>query len=318
MLVTGATGFVGQALVARLLGEPNYQITAAVRSPTKLLPQAVRQIEIKEINLQTDWSDAVRGVEVVVHLAARVHVMREKEIDPWKEFKAVNVQGSINLARQAAAAGVTRMIYISSIKVNGEITPAGKVFSADDVPMPTDLYARSKYEAEKGVLQLGKEMGMDIVIIRPPLVYGPGVKANFRSMMKWIYWGVPLPLGAIDNRRTLVAVDNLVDLIVTCGDHPAAANQVFLAGDGEDMSTTNLLRRVGTALGCSVWLLPIPTKLLQAVAALIGRRSVVQRLCGSLQIDISKNRHLLDWRPPFPVDRVLQKTADHFLSKKSQ
>ncbi len=258
------------------------------------------------------------GVEVVIHAAARVHVMHDESSDPLAEFRKVNVDGTLNLARQAAEAGVGRFIFISSIKVNGEGTPVGVPYVADGQAAPADPYGISKMEAEQGLRALAAETGMEVVIIRPTLVYGPGVKANFLNMMRWLHKGVPLPFGAIYNQRSLVALDNLVDLIVTCIDHPTAANQTFLVSDGEDLSTTELLRRMGVALGKPARLLPVPSRLLEAGAAMLGKQALAQRLCGSLQVDISKTRELLNWSPPVSVDEALRKTAEHFLRHRMQ
>jgi len=265
------------------------------------------------IDGETNWTDALRGVDVVIHLAARVHIMRDKATDPLTEFRAVNADGTLNLARQAAKAGVRRFIYLSSIKVNGDQTLPGQPFTEQDVPAPFGPYAISKYEAEEGLRKLAQQTGMGVVIIRSALVYGPGVKANFQSMMRWLKWGVPLPLSSIHNKRSLVALDNLVDLIITCLDHPAAINQTFLAADGEDLSTTELLHRVAHAMGRSARLIPMPASLLEAGAALLGRRDMAQRLCGSLQVDISKAQTLLGWTPPVSVDEGLRRSAQVFL-----
>jgi UDP-glucose 4-epimerase len=257
----------------------------------------------------TDWSTALNGVSVVVHCAARVHVMRDTSVDPLEEFRRVNVQGTLNLARQAAAAGVRRFVFVSSIKVNGEATQPGCPFTADDILAPLDPYGVSKMEAEQALREIVRQTGMEVVIIRPPLVYGPGVKANFAAMMRWLQRGVPLPLGAIHNQRSLVALDNLVDLIMTCIKHPAAANQTFLVSDGEDASTTELLRRMGQAMGHPARLLPVPASWLKLAAGLIDKRDVAQRLCGSLQVDISKTRELLGWVPPVSLDEGLRRAA---------
>jgi nucleoside-diphosphate-sugar epimerase len=240
--------------------------------------------------------------------------MDDTATNPLDEFRKVNVDGTLNLARQAAQAGVERFVFISSIKVNGESTPLEQPFHADDVPMPVDAYGISKHEAEQALRQLADETGMEVVIIRPPLVYGAGVKANFYSMMRWLDKGIPLPLGAIHNQRSLVALDNLVDLILTCTQHPAAANQTFLVSDGEDLSTSELLRRMANALGKSATLLPIPAGWLQFGAALLGKSAVAQRLCGSLQLDIVKTRQLLNWTPPVSVTAALQQTAQFYRS----
>jgi nucleoside-diphosphate-sugar epimerase len=238
--------------------------------------------------------------------------MNDTEADPLAAFRQVNVEGTLNFARQAAEAGVRRFIFISSIKVNGEGTSAGQPYTADDVPAPTDPYGVSKQEAEQGLREVAQTTGMEVVIIRPVLVYGPGVKANFLNMMRWLDKGVPLPFGAIDNRRSLVSIDNLVDLIVTCIDHPAAANQTFLVNDGEDLSTTMLLSRMAHALGKPARLIPVPSWLLERGASMLGRKALSQRLCGSLQVSIEKTRTLLNWTPPVSVDDALAKTAQYF------
>ncbi|GHD53890.1 hypothetical protein GCM10008110_27940 [Marinobacter persicus] len=245
--------------------------------------------------------------QVVAHTAARAHIMKDEVPDPLAEYRKVNVEGTLNLARQAAEAGVSRFIYISSIKVNGEQTPLGKPYTAEDVPAPEDPYGVSKLEAETGLHKIASETGMEVVIIRPPLVYGPGVKGNFASMIKLVEKGLPLPLGSIHNKRSLVALDNLVDLIITCIDHPAAANQVFLAGDGQDVSTTELLRGVGRAMGKPARLVPVPAGMLMFGAGLLGKKAVAHRLLGSLEVDISKARNLLGWEPPLSVEEGLRR-----------
>jgi nucleoside-diphosphate-sugar epimerase len=258
------------------------------------------------------------GVQVVIHAAARVHVMNDTASDVFAEFRKINVEGTLRLARHAAESGVKRFIFISSIKVNGESTALGKPFKADDRPAPADPYGVSKYEAEEALKQLGRTTGMEVVIIRPPLVYGPGVKANFLSMLNWLNKGIPLPLGAIGNQRSLVAIDNLVDLIITCIDHPAAANETFLVSDGEDLSTTRLLQRLALALGKRAWLLPLPEGVIKLAALLMGKQAVAQRICGSLQVDISKNRELLGWVPPINMDKAMRQTASHYLDKQAK
>jgi nucleoside-diphosphate-sugar epimerase len=270
-----------------------------------------------ELGIRTDWGDALTGCRVVVHLAARVHVMRDGVADPLAEYRRVNVAGTMGLARQAAHAGVKRFIFLSTIKVNGENTLAGAAFSERDPPAPADPYGVSKAEAEAALIALASSTPMEVIVIRPPLVYGPGVKANLLTMTRWLARGVPLPLGAIrDNRRTLVALDNLVDLIITCLEHPAAANQVLLAGDGEALSTTDLLRRTAAALGVPARLIPVPVPLLVAAAALLGRSEVMRRLCGSLQVDTSKARQLLGWSPPVTVDEGLRRMVTPFLARR--
>ncbi|WP_421911066.1 UDP-glucose 4-epimerase family protein [Marinobacter sp.] len=305
ILVTGATGFVGGPLITRLAAEPGFEVWGAARAKRGDSPFAF--IAVGEIDGDTDWSEALQGQRVVVHAAARAHIMDDSAADPLTEFRRVNVGGTLNLARQAAEAGIRRFVFISSIKVNGEQTVSGKCFTASDTPAPEDPYGTSKLEAEQGLQQIAQETGMEVVIIRPPLIYGPGVKGNFSSMNKLVSTGFPLPLGAIHNKRSLIALDNLVDLIVTCIDHPSAANQVFLAGDGEDLSTSELLRRVGIAMGKPARLLPVPAALLQFGATVLGKKAMAQRLLGSLQVDISKTRHMLDWEPPVSVDEGLRR-----------
>lgn len=311
IMVTGGSGFVGRTLLERLHQE-GYGLIAPSRAALAQAPVGVVNPLVGGLAADVDWSASLEGAAVVIHSAARVHVMNDTAADPLVEFRKANVDGTLSLARQAAAAGVQRFIFISSIKVNGEGTELGHPYHADDTPDPQDPYGVSKMEAEQGLRALASETGMDVVIIRPVLVYGPGVKANFRSMMSWLRRGIPLPLGATGNKRSLVAVDNLVDLIATCIDHPAAANQTFLVSDGEDLSTTQLLQRMGKALGRPARLLPVPASLLQAGAAMLGRRAIAQRLCGSLQVDIGKTRELLGWAPPVSVDDALRKTARAF------
>lgn len=310
-LVTGANGFVGSALCARLLRDQT-AVRGAAR-PLSSLPDGVEAIAVGRLSSETDWTVALRGVGQVVHLAARVHVMNDKSTDPLAEFRRVNVEGTANLARQAVAAGVRRFVYLSSIKVNGEFTQEGRPFAADDAPAPEDPYGVSKHEAEQALHQIAADTGMEVVIIRPPLVYGPGVKANFESMIRWLARGVPLPLAAVtQNRRSLVALDNLVDLVVTCLNHPAATNQTFLVSDGEDLSTADLLKRIGAALGCPARLFHLPPGLLKLGAALVRKPGIYQRLCGSLQLDIAKTRQLLGWSPLVSVDEGLRRTANGF------
>ncbi len=308
LLVTGASGFVGKALSLEAF-ERGFRVRAVSRSYLAL-PAAIECVAAGDIDGSTDWIDVLKGCDVVVHLAARVHVMNETNADTLVAFRKVNVEGTLTLARCAVAAGVRRFVFVSSIKVNGEVTQPGQVFTADDVPAPEDAYGFSKAEAEAGLMQLAEETGMEVTIIRPPLVYGPGVKGNFYSLLVWVGRGLPLPLGCVTrNRRSLVALDNLVDLILICAEHPNAANQKFLVSDGEDLSTTELLRRIAKALKRPVRLLQVPTALLVAVGSLLGKREVVQRLLGSLQVDITKTCELLDWKPPVSVDEGLVRAA---------
>jgi len=303
ILLTGATGFLGRQLAKYLHSKPHVGLTAVVRRSVDI--SAFQTREVQRINANTDWSEALINQQVVIHAAARAHIMKEDLADPVVEYRQVNVDGTVNLARQAAEAGVRRFIFISSIGVNGNINI--KPFTEDDTPKPADPYAQSKLEAEQGLWEIQHETGMELVVIRPPLVYGPNAPGNFGSLTRWIDKGVPLPLGAIQNQRSLVALDNLVDLITTCIDHPAAANQVFLAGDGQDLSTTELLRSVARAAGKPSRLIPIPSSLLMLAATLLGKKAVAQRLLGSLQVDISKARDLLEWEPPISVEEGLRR-----------
>ncbi|MDD5462021.1 MAG: SDR family oxidoreductase [Methylococcales bacterium] len=314
VLITGINGFVGRALGAELVAR-GVNVNGAVRSLASIdLPEAISQFVIKGIDSTTDWQKALESVDVVIHLAARVHIMNDSDRNALEEYRRVNVEGTSNLARQAEQAGVRRFIFISSLKVNGEATRLGQAYTETDQPAPVDPYGISKREAEDVLRQLACDTAMEVVIIRPPLVYGPGVKANFQSMMRWLDKSVPLPLGALHNQRSLVALDNLIDLIITCIHHPAAANQTFLVSDGEDLSTTQLLQRMAKALGKKTWLMPVPARVLMFGASLLGKQAIAQRLCGSLQADISKAPNLLGWVPPVSMDDALNKTAQHFMT----
>jgi len=313
ILVTGSNGFVGNALIKHLAYTCSASVVGAFRHEGFPYLQGIQSVTVGDISPTTDWSIPLRETNAVVHCAARVHTMNDKSTNPMSEFRRVNVDGTINLARQAAAAGVKRFVYLSSIKVNGEFTQTGQRFTADDFPAPQDSYGISKYEAEQLLLQMACKTGMEVVIIRPPLVYGYGAKANFRSMMRWIARGVPLPLAAItNNRRSLVALDNLVDLIVTCLNHPAAVNQIFLVSDGEDLSTADLIKRISASLGRSARLFYVPPMLLRLAGNLIRKPDIYQRLCGSLQLDIAKTQQQLQWKPPISVDEGLRRATNGY------
>ena len=316
ILITGATGFVGSTLMRRLVADNvKLGISASVRCVVEDWPTLIKQVEVQNLLSSTDWQLALQGVDVVVHCAARVHVMSDKAKDPLEAYRQVNVMGTLNLARQAARAGVRRFIFLSSIKVNGEATEIGYPYSADSVPAPQDPYGVTKMEAENGLRELSAGTSMEVVIIRPPLVYGPGVKANFSLMIRWLRKGIPLPLGGITtNQRSLVYVENLVDLIRVCIDHPKAENQTFLVSDDEDISTTLLLQRMSKALGCRTQLLRFSPSLIKFIAKLIGRPKIADRLCGSLQVDIRKTKELLGWKPKFSLDEGLRETVRHMVT----
>lgn len=308
VLVTGATGFVGRAVAERLL-QDGWTVRCSVRRADALLPAGATPVRVGSLDAGTDWSAALAGVDAVVHCAARVHVMQERAHDPLAEFRRVNVAGSVRLAQQAAAAGVRRFVYLSSVKVNGEASAPGRPFRADDVAAPQDAYGQSKWETEQALQGLAQSVAMALVIVRPPLVYGPGVRANFAALMRAVQRGWPLPLAALDNRRSLVARDNLVDLLALCVCHPAAAGQVFLVSDGEDLSTPELVRRLAQAMERPAHLWPVPVVWLERAAAVLGKRAAVQRLCSSLQVDIEKTRAVLGWQPPQGLDQGLRQTV---------
>lgn len=312
VVVTGAGGFIGQAVCTKLVSM-GMQVIGAVREHNDLGGVAgVREIALGNFDERTDWGSVLEGASCVVHLAARVHVMRDSATDQLADYRAANVGPTLNLARQAAQSGVKRFVFLSSIKVNGESSSVGRPFTPNDEPRPIDPYGVSKHEAEQALAQLTVESGLEVVTIRPVLVYGPGVKANFRTMMRWMTRGVPLPLGALHNRRSLVALDNLVDFVAVCTLHPAAANQVFLVSDGKDLSVTELLTQLAAALNRPARLLPVPESLLRLVGRLLHKEDVVGRLCGTLQVDIAKAKELLGWTPPVSIEAALRKTALHF------
>ena len=307
VLVTGAHGFVGLPLSAALV-KLGYQVRAAVRGNFHN-NEGQETVSVGDINGDTVWTEALVDVAVVIHLAARVHVMNETATDALSAYRKVNVEGTVNLAKQAVHAGVKRFIFISSIKVNGEGTVLGHPYCEEQAPAPVDAYGLSKYEAELALQQLAKDTGLEVVIIRPTLIYGPGVKANFKAMMRCLALGIPLPLGSIHNQRSLLALDNLIDLIQVCITHPAAANQIFLASDGVDLSTPELLTAMAVALGKTARLIKLPERLLMLGAKLLGKQAMAKRLCGSLQVDSSKARKLLGWQPPVSVQEALHKVA---------
>lgn len=307
VLVTGANGFVGRALCATL-ATAGLKVRGVVRQQGDL-PAGVEQRIVEGLDDLGNMRMALEGIDVVIHAAARAHVLRDESVDPLTEFRQVNVQGTINVAAQAAVAGVRRFVFISSVGVNGTETAARPYFATDE-PRPQSAYAVSKHEAELRLHALAAETGMEVVIIRPPLVYGPGAPGNFRTLMRWLMRGIPLPLGSVTtNRRSFVALDNLIDLIFACIDHPAAANQTFLVSDGEDLSTTDLLRRLSQAMNAPARLLPVPPGLLKLGAGWMGKGDMAQRLLGSLQVDMTDTRKTLGWTPQITVDEGLRRAV---------
>lgn len=306
VLVTGANGFVGRAVCEKLL-EQGYSVRGAVR--TLACPSGVESVKVADIDAETDWSKILSDVDVVIHLAARVHVMQDEAEDPLAEFLRINKAGSEHLARCAAASGVKRMVYVSSIKVNGEKTQNGRRFSDRDSPAPQDPYGISKWEAEQVLQNVACETGLEVVIVRPPLVYGAGVKGNFAQMLHAVRRGIPLPFGSVRNQRDLIYVGNLADALITCAMHPAAAGQTYLLSDNAPVSTPELLRKLAQALGVPSRVFPFPLVLLKVAGRLTGKSMQVDRLLGSLQVDSAKIRRELDWSPPFTLQQGLQKTV---------
>jgi nucleoside-diphosphate-sugar epimerase len=307
ILITGASGFVGSSLCRHLL-DLEYPVVGLTRKS----PQQAHEQQGPELAACSDWSPWLKAGQVVIHCAARVHVMHDIAQDPYQAFRTVNVDGTLALAKQAAAAGVKRFVFISSIKVNGETTELGQPFTETVITPPTDPYGLSKYEAEHELLALSASSAMEVVIIRPPLIYGAGVKGNFASIISLLAKGYPLPLGAIHNKRSLLSLDNLSDFITMCINHPAAANQIFLVSDGDDLSTTELLNKISIIMKKKAILLPIPEFILRVGALLIGKKMISQRLFSSLQVDITKGKILLNWVPAISVNDGLNRcVANH-------
>jgi nucleoside-diphosphate-sugar epimerase len=308
VLVTGASGFVGRALCETLAGR-GHGVVPAVRNLQGITGERV----IGDIGQQTNWCELLGGLQAVVHLAARVHVMQDRATDPLTSFRAVNTDGTLNLARQSAAAGVKRFVFVSSIKVNGE----GQVlpYLETNPPAPQDAYAVSKWEAEQGLLEIATVTGMEVVVLRPPLIYGPGVSANFARLMHLVDKGWPLPFGLVSNRRSLLYLGSLVDAVNLCIEHPAAANQTYLVADGEDVSTPELIRLLADCMGKSARLLSVPPGWLEFAASLLGKRQEMRRLLGSLVIDSEKLRQELGWVPPYSMHEGLQATVNEFIGR---
>ena len=310
-LVTGANGFIGQALCDVLL-QHGHDVRGAVRHSGVVLSSGVTRVVVGEINNQTDWSAVLADVDIIIHLAARVHVMHESSQDTLGEFRRTNVAGTEHMASSAAASGVQRMVFVSSVKVNGEETLPGHYFNEFDIPMPRDPYGISKWEAEQALHRVERETNLEIVIVRPPLVYGVGVKGNFAQMLKVLAKGIPLPLASVTNLRSLVYIGNFVDALEKCAIHPAAAGNIFLVSDGEDVSTPELLRQLGKAMGHPARLLSCSPELLKFAGRLFGKSTKIERLVGSLQVDSSKLRHELNWHPPFTMQQGLKATAESY------
>lgn len=310
ILLTGSTGFVGSALLTALQKFPGCRVVSAVRSAASASDDVV---VVGDIDGATDYSSALAGVNVVIHAAARAHIMKDEVSDPLAEYRRVNVDGTLNLARQAAVAGVKRFVFISSIGVHG--LNSSRPFKETDTEAPHDAYAISKYEAEQGLRKLTTETGLEVVIIRPPLVYGGTAPGNFRSLINLASNPIPLPFGSVNNKRSMVYVGNLVDLIVRCINHPSAANETFLVSDGDDVSLRSLLTMMRSAMGRSARLVPVPVGLFKLAGALTGKRGMVDRLVGDLQVDSSKARTLLEWVPPYTVEQGIAATVADFMSK---
>lgn len=319
VLLTGASGFVGQALYKELVNQgihciPVLRKTTETTFVQRYNPEKVFSIE--KMCAETNWDTVLGEVDAIIHAAARVHIMQDTSTDPLAAFRSVNVDATRSLAVKAAKSGVKRFVYISSIKVNGESTPYNKPFTVNDIPNPQDPYAVSKYEAEVELIKIARETGMEVVIIRPPLVYGPHVKANFQSMMNWLSKGVPLPFASISNKRSMVSVINLVDLIITCLSHPKAKNNLFLISDDQDMSTPQLLRAVADGLNVPARLISLPSVVLKLLFMVIGKKLMYSRLTDSLQVDLEHTRKQLGWTPKVSVEFALKGTARAFLEEK--
>lgn len=307
LLVTGANGFVGRALCKELLAR-GFQVRGATRKACRLAGEVDNAI-VGEIGGATNWVDALRGVDIVIHLAARVHVMHDESKDPLAEFRTVNTQGTEHLALTAAACGVKRLIYASSIKVNGEETSDGHIYSELDIPAPQDPYGISKWEAELTLKRVSQQTGLEIVVVRPPLVYGEEVKGNFAQMMKVISNGTPLPLGSVQNQRDLVYVGNLVDALIVCALHPSAAGQTYLVSDGQSVSTPELLKHLADAMGMPICLFRCPIMLLRIAGKITGKSMQIARLLGSLQVNSDKICKQLNWHAPYTLQAGLERTV---------
>lgn len=313
VLVTGANGFIGQELCTEMFRQ-GWHVKAALRTPHQLpsginSDSDIKPVTVEQINKNTDWTAALSGVDVVIHLAARVHVMNDTTPDPLAEFLKVNLHGTSNLAQQAALAGVKRFVYVSSVKVNGEETHGQHNYTEQDTPVPQDPYGISKWEAEQALQHIAQDTGLEVVIVRPPLVYGPGVKGNFLSLLNAVNKEIPMPLAGMHNARSLVYISNLVSALMTCAAHPKAAGQTYLVRDCEDVSTTLLVKKIALALGCKNRSFYFPPSLLRTAAAVLGRSAQIDKLFGSLRVNDAKLRSELGWVPPYTLEQGLCATA---------
>ncbi|BBB25226.1 UDP-glucose 4-epimerase family protein [Amphritea japonica] len=313
ILLTGSTGFLGSALQDELVIR-DVELVTIGRDKEKLKNHDY--IYTENITSESQFNLDLHKCDVAIHCAARVHVMNESSINPLDEFRKVNVYGTLALAQQAAASGIKRFIFISSIKVNGESTSHIPAFNERSALVPEDPYSLSKKEAEDGLQKISRDTGMEVVILRPPLVYGPGVKANFYNLLKLANTGLPLPFGVVHNLRSMIYVGNLVDFILRCIDHPAAANETFLLSDRRDMSLAELLILLRKTMGRPTRLVPVPICVFRIAGFITGKGAYIDRLVGSLQIDGTKSQELLDWQPPFTVEQGIKATTDYFLKDK--
>ena len=308
ILITGQSGFVGRVLFKEL---QNRGYTVRGTNRTASHRHVMRDIvAVGDVGSSTDWSEALQETDVIIHLANRAHVLDESSRDPLSLFREINVEGSIQLAKQAAAIGVKRFIFVSSIKVNGERTDEYP-FTPEDQPNPQNPYAVSKTEAEMALRRVAQVSSMEVVIIRPPLVIGSGAKGNFQRLTGLVRSGIPLPIGSINNRRSIVSLGNLVDFLIHCIANTQAANQTFLVSDGVDLSTPDLIRMVASSMKQSVRLFPFPVSLLKMVAKIVGQQGTANRLCGSLQLNMEKNRRLLNWTPPYSLQQGIRDAVKH-------
>lgn len=316
ILITGATGFVGRALFENLKLKKKYLVHLTTRTNQEDLFEGAKAFNIGEIDSNTNWKDALDGVSCVIHCAARTHMMESKQTVSLNAYRRINVDGTKNLAKQAARIGIKRFIFLSSVKVNGEETITSKSFQYDDIPRPKDAYGISKWEAEQALLEVSKKIGLELVIIRAPLIYGVRVKGNFLRILNLIYKKIPFPFFNINNSRSFIGLDNLVDLITHCIDHPKATGKTFLVSDGEDISTPDLIRKLSKIMGRSSRLFSFPISIIKLMSYLVGKTSEVNRLISSLRVNSSHTRKILEWNPPFSLDEGLEKTVRWYLKSR--